>query len=241
MTRLPTSGSSVVTPCREESELKHVLFKLCPANTFDDDSVHEHYVKLASLIGGWLSELGRLETSPVKKTLLATAKNLTAAAALFSGLETGLRSDLETEVTRRVQNMMELDPAIGSLASDRLTSFRRDADSISHACLRAAFDLPSGPEKRGRRAKDWYHSFAALLLSIAKDAGISPTLYKDREAESPKGWLLDAARELETFLPTELHSPSDVARYKRLERSNVVRYRRLERSKAARRQNSPSR
>jgi hypothetical protein len=125
---------------------------------------------------------------------------------------------------------MELDPTAGSLASDRLTSFRRDADSISKAFLRAAFDLPSGPEKRGRRAKDWYHSFAALLLSIAKGAGISPTLYKDREAESPKDWLLDAARELETFLPTTMRSPSDVARYKRLERS-----------KAARRQNSPSR
>jgi len=241
MTRLPTSGASLMTPYREESELKHVLSKLCPAHTFNDDAVHEYYVKLASLIGGWLSELGRLETSPVKKTLLATAKNLTAASALFSGLETGLRSDLETEVTRLVQNMMELDPTIGSLASDKLTSFGRDADSISHACLIAAFDLPSGPEKRGRRAIDWYHSFAALLLSIAKDAGIRPTLYKDREAESPKGWLLDAARELELFLPTELHSPSDVARYKRLERSNVVRYRRRERGKAARRQNSPSR
>jgi hypothetical protein len=83
--------------------------------------------------------------------------------------------------------------------------------------LIAAFDLPSGPEKRGRRAKDWYHSFAVLLLRIAKNAGISPTLYKDREAEheSPKGWLLDAARELETFLPTAMRSPSDVARYKR--------------------------
>src|SRR5271167_1400129 len=102
MARLPTSGSSVVTPCREESELKHVLSRLCPASTFGDDAVHKHYVKLASLIGGWLSEMGRLETSPVKKTLLATAKNLTAASALFSGLETGLRSDLETAVTRRV-------------------------------------------------------------------------------------------------------------------------------------------
>jgi hypothetical protein len=138
---------------------------------------------------------------------------------------------------------MELDPEIGSLARDRLTSFRRDANSISHACLNAAFDLPSGAEKRGRRAKDWYHSFAALLLSIAMDAGISPTLYKDRQSEheSPKGWMLDAARELETFLPTAMCSPSDVARYKRLERSKVVSYKRSKRSKTARRQNSPSR
>ena len=66
MTRLPTSGASLMTPCREESELKHVLSELCSRTTFDDDAVHEYYVKLASLIGGWLSEMGRLETSPVK-------------------------------------------------------------------------------------------------------------------------------------------------------------------------------
>jgi hypothetical protein len=62
-----------------------------------------------------------------------------------------------------------------------------------------------------------------LLLSIAEKAGIKPTLYKAREAERelPAGWLLDAARELETFLPAEMRSPSDVARYKRLERSKA--------------------
>jgi hypothetical protein len=74
MARLPTSGASLMTPCRNESELKRVLSKLCPANTFDDDVAHAYYVKLASLIGGWLSGMGRLEASPVKKTLLETAK-----------------------------------------------------------------------------------------------------------------------------------------------------------------------
>ena len=132
---------------------------------------------------------------------------------------------------------MELDPTIGSLVprARLYHPFRRNADSISRACLIAAFDLPSGPEKRGRRQKTGIDSFAVLLLRIAKNAGISPTLYKDREAEheSPKGWLLDAARELETFLPTAMRSPSDVARYKRLERSKA--------SLRTRRQNSASR
>jgi len=102
--------------------------------------------------------------------------------------------------------------------------------------LIAAFDLPSLPDRRGRKAKDWYDLLTALLLGIAEKAGIRPTLYKDREAkhELLKGWLLDAARELETFLPRLMHSPSDVARYKRLERSkaNLAK---------AGRQNSPSR
>jgi len=44
--------------------------------------------------------------------------------------------------------------------------------------LIAAFDLPSGPEKRGAKAKDWYQSFTALLLTVAENAGIRPTLYK---------------------------------------------------------------
>jgi len=101
---------------------------------------------------------------------------------------------------------------------------------------RAAFDLPSGPEKRGQKKKEWYTSFTKLLLTIAEDAGIRPTLYKDRhpDHESLNGWLLDAARELETFLPVEMRSPSDVARYKRLERSKA-------RLGKAQRQNSPSR
>ena len=184
MPRLPTSGASVMTPCREESELGRVLSELCPGITFDEAIVHKYYMTLASLIGGWLSEQGRLETSPVKKALLTMAKDLSAASVLLSGLETGLRSDLEIEITSRVQKLMALDPTIGPLARDRLSSFRRDADCISHACLIAAFDLPSGPEKRGAKAKDWYQSFTALLLTVAENAGIGPTLYKDREART---------------------------------------------------------
>jgi hypothetical protein len=227
-----------MTPCREESELTSVLSELCPGTIFDNDAVHRLYLTLASLIGGWLSEQARLETSPVKNALLTTAKNLSEASTLLSGLETGVRSDMEIAIASRVQNLLALNPTIGSLDSARalLDSFRRSADSISHTCMVAAADLPSHPEKRGRKAKDWYDSFTTLLLSIAEKAGIKPTLYEDREAEyePPVGWLLDAARELETFLPAEMRSPSDVARYKRLERSK-------DNLGKTRRQNSPSR
>jgi hypothetical protein len=223
MPRLPPSGVSLMTPCREQSELKRVLSELCPETIFDDDAVYQFYMTLASLIGGWLSEKARLETSPVKKALLLMAKNLSEVSSLLSGLEAGLRSDIEIAVASRVQNLLALNPTIGSLGSARtmLGSFLRNADSISHACMAAAADLPSHPEKRGRKPKDWYDSFTTLLLSTAEKAGIKPTLYKDREADLPAGWLLDAAREVETFLPAEMHSPSDVARYKRLERSKV--------------------
>jgi hypothetical protein len=59
-----------MTPCREESELKRVLSELCRGSIFDDAAVHQYYMKLASLIGGWLSERARLETVPVKNALV---------------------------------------------------------------------------------------------------------------------------------------------------------------------------
>jgi hypothetical protein len=226
-----------MTPRRDKSKLKQVLTELCPETTFDDATVDRYYMTLASLIGSWLSEQGRLETEPVKKALLKLATDLSTASILLSGLEEGLRGSLEREVTSRVQKLMALNPAIGPLeaARDRLGSFTSDAEIISHTCLVAAFDLPSAPEKRGAKRQDWYHSFARLLFSIAKQAGIRPTLYKDRSGAPPveKGWLLDAARALETFLPSEMRPTSDGARYKRLERGKAV--------KKAQRQNSPSR
>jgi len=126
-----------MSPCREESELKRVLSALCCGNIFDDTAVHEYYMTLASLIGSWLSERVRLETSPVKNALLAMAKNLSEASALLSGLETGLRSDIEIAVASRVQNLLALDPTIGSLESARamLGSFRRYAASRTLAWL----------------------------------------------------------------------------------------------------------
>lgn len=226
-----------MTPCRDKSELKQVLSELCPETTFDDATIDKYYMTLVSLLGSWLSEQGRLETAPVKRALLKLAMDLSTASVLLSGLEEGLRSSLEIEVTSRVQNLMALNPAIGPVeaARDRLGSFTSDAEIISHTCLVAAFDLPSGPEKRGAKRKDWYHSFDRLLFSIAKQAGIRPTLYKHRSGARPveKGWLLDAARALETFLLSEMRSTSDGARYKRLERGKAV--------KKAQRQNSPSR
>src|SRR5262245_25523236 len=115
MPRLPASGASLMTPCRDKSELKQVLTELCPETTFDDATVDKYYMTLASLIGSWLSEQGRLETAPVKRALLKLATDLSTASVLLSGLEEGLRSSLEIEVTSRVQNLMVLNPAIGPL------------------------------------------------------------------------------------------------------------------------------
>ena len=54
--------------------------------------------------------------------------------------------------------------------------------------------------KSGRPQPDWYDEFTALLLEIAKTAGVEPRLSKDRISGARGGWLLDAAQALETFL-----------------------------------------
>jgi hypothetical protein len=56
MTRLPTSGASLMTPWRDEAELKGALSELCGGVTFDDVVVRECYMQLALLIGEWLAE-----------------------------------------------------------------------------------------------------------------------------------------------------------------------------------------
>jgi hypothetical protein len=122
-----------MSPCREESELKRVLSELCRGDIFDDAAVHQHYLMLASLIGAWLSERVRLETSPVKNALLTMAKNLSEASALLSGLETGVRSDIEIAVASRVQNLMALDPTIVRWIPRGLCSVRSsDTPTASH-------------------------------------------------------------------------------------------------------------
>ena len=157
MPRLKTSGSSLMSPSREESELKRVLCELTEGHDFDDQNVDQYYLTLASIIGGWLSELARLETEPVKKTLLTMANNLRGASALLGGLETGIRSDIEIDVSSRVLNLMALDPSFGSKDSAQklMSTFRRDAERISHVCRVAAADLPSARDKDGRKALKW--------------------------------------------------------------------------------------
>jgi hypothetical protein len=225
MPRIKVTGSSLMTPSRDETELGSILCALTEGHDFDRQSVHHYYLALASMIGDWLSEQGKLETETIKKNLLSMANNLDNASALLSGLETGVRTDIEIAVSSRLVNLMALDLTIGSVDSAKklLSSFRYNAERISHISRIAAADLPKGPDKRGRKPQGWYDTFTALLLDVAAKADVRPTLHKDRKAkdEAPKGWLLDAARQVETFFPKEMRSPSDVARYKRLQRSKI--------------------
>ena len=224
MAFLPRLGVGIVSPWRDQTELRQVLSDLCGGYAFDDVSIQKYYFALSGIIDAWWSEKERLEAEPVAKLLRASARNLSAVAPLLAGRETGFRNDTEIAVTTRVLEIMSMNPAIGSqeAAQELLRSFRQNSELIAHVFHVVAADLPTHAEKRGAKKKSWYDNFTALLLDIAEQTDIKPTLYnRGSDNKSLKGWLLDASRLLETFLPKEMRSTSDQGRYKRLERSKA--------------------
>jgi hypothetical protein len=224
MALLPSFGVGVASPSRGQTELRQVLSYVCRGYAFDDVSTQKYYFTLGEIIGAWWSEKERLKAEPVAKLLRASARNLSAVATLLAGRETGFRNDTEIAVARRVLEIASMNPAIGSqeAAQELLRSFRQNAELLAHVFHVVAADLPTHAEKRGAKKKSWYDNFMELLLEIAEQADIKPTLYKDRASDNKlKGWLLDASGQLETFLPEEMRSTSDQARYKRLERSKA--------------------
>jgi hypothetical protein len=221
MVRLAVSGSGLTAPKRNESDLKRVISELAPGNMLEDAFVRECYFAISRIISEWQQEQAPLEAKYIAKILRATAKNLSDASVLFAGLETGMHSGAELAAASALIDVIAADPSvIPADPSDVLRSIRKQTEQGSHYCYVAAANLPRGPGKRGRIANEWYISFVALLQGIFKSVGIKPTLYRQRTAARVwKGRLLDAAGELEKFLPREMRSPSDESRAQRLERS----------------------
>jgi hypothetical protein len=219
MPRLQVSGSTIVSPLRDEGELKRVISDL--GVDLSPDAAHELHVKLAAIIGQWMAEQQRLEVSSVSAPLLSTARNLNEAAVTLGGFETGLHSGLEIPVASRIARYLAVVPGVSSLAEaqELISSFRHEATRIAHVCMVARADLPDRSEKSGRQALDWYDDFTALLLELANQAADAWARWKGRDRVRI-GWLIDAARALESsFLYREMRSPSSEACGKRLQRS----------------------
>ena len=221
MARLPVSGVAIATPFRDERELKRVLSELQVGHLFDESAIHELHLKLAIIIGRWLSEQQRLEVSQIAKTLLSMASSLSEVSLVLRALEPGVSRNIETAVATRTAEYLALDPTVGSRgkAEELLSAFQRNAARIAHVCLVSHADLPHLTEQRGRRPLDWYDNFTALLLDIAENGAVEPTLRKDRVSGARSGWLFDAAQALETFLYPQMRSPSAEACGSRLDRS----------------------
>jgi hypothetical protein len=169
--------------------------------------------RLFKLIGFWV---GRQPISDICTDLNAIAKTLSAQ-------QDGLHHGLDIEIVNQLENLLALDPEVGSRkhAVKLLASFQRDATKIAHAGLIAAASLKMQVGKTGRRQLDWHDDFTGLLLKIAKRAEIEPRLWKDRIEGDWRGWLFQAARRLQAFFPTEMRAPSGEAAGKRLERSQI--------------------
>src|SRR5262245_26518030 len=106
MARLPIRGSSVASPPQDQACLHDVLSNVHVGHAFDATAVDDLHSKLGSIIGKWMSEQARLEVSVVGKALLSVAKNLNEVSALLGGLETGIHSNLETEVALRTRKYL---------------------------------------------------------------------------------------------------------------------------------------
>lgn len=218
MKQLQIRGASFATPELGEPELEHALAKLGVAAVFGEADIHETYMEIAGIYGAWLAEEESKEVSSVASALRRTGKNLIEASKLLSGRRTGLRNQVELEVTSRVIEIMGLDPTVGN-SEELITAFQKDAASVGHACLIAYADLQRKAPNDGRAPNLWYDKFTAILLRIAKKAGIEPNLNKDRANKTRGGWLFNAAQALEPFLHRYMRSPSPEACGKRLERS----------------------
>ena len=218
MKQLQIRGVSLAAPMLGEPELEHALAKLGVAAAFSEADIHETYMEIAGVYGAWLAEEESKEVSSVATALRRTGKNLIEASKLLSGRQTGLRDQVALEVTARVIEIMGSDSTVGD-SEKLITAFQRDAASVGHACLIAYADLQRKAPNEGRSPNLWYDKFTAILLRIAKKAGIDPNLNKDRIDQTRGGWLFNAAQALEPFLHAHMRSPSPEACGKRLERS----------------------
>jgi hypothetical protein len=218
MKQLHIRGTSFVTPELGQSELEHALAKLGVAAVFSEADIHQTYMEIAGVYGAWLAEEESKEVSSVATALRRTGKNLIEASMLLSGRQTGLRNQVELEVTSRLIEIMGQDPTVED-SEKLIAAFQREAARVGEACLIAYADLDRKALNDGRAPMVWYDEFTAILLRIAKKAGIDPNLNKDRIEHTRGGWLFNAAQALEPFLHRYMRSPSPEACGKRLERS----------------------
>lgn len=246
MGRMPANGVAISAPFGSKDELLRVLIDLGVGHAFDAAAIDILYRRLGQIIGSCHQERDRLEAATVAKALLATANHLSEISKILSGLEIGLHDVIEISVAAEIAKYLALDPRVGSLskAQEIMSAFQQEAARIAHVCMVARAALPDEPGERGRRPIDWYDDFTTLLLEIAGQGGVTPTLQRDRITKLRSGWLLEAAQALEVFLDWEIdgerlsshlmRSPSVEARGRRLERS-------LKRLRDTQRQKSPVR
>lgn len=234
MARIPVRGSAAVSPQRDEASFTSALSELGLGSVIDKDERHDLYMDVASVVGRWWQEEGRLDSSILIKSLKSAGKDLRAVAKLVAATE-GLHTshDLECALLVRIHLERQEDIRSREKALELMDDFRVKAAKVADACESAVGQLEALTGRPGRPQLEWYDEFTALLLDLAKKGNVNPTLRKDRVTGERSGWLLRAALALETFLDPHMRSQSIEACGKRLERSKRNLGRRLRQNRSA--------
>jgi hypothetical protein len=185
------------------------------------EQLEQVFHALASIIGRHWQEQESLEAGPVARALLSLRKKLHEIERSLSGHRTGFRDRIHIDVTSQVQHALAKDSSLGDLASAArfVDDFVKDAEKMAKHCSYAYHELASQHGPLGRPGLGWYDDFTELLLQLARQAKVKPTITTDRNSGERGGWLLTVARELETFLPEPMRSPTTEALVKRLARA----------------------
>ena len=219
MKRLPITGSALSTPERSKQELANYLKSLglkCPPKR-----LQQIYQELGAMIGRWWQEQESMETEAVANALLSLRNRLSEVINSLSGHRAGFRELVHIEVVSQLKRSLANDSGLGSLpdADRSIDSFVEEAVRIIGHCSSAYADLTSTKGPSGRPGLGWYDGFTHVVMELARQAGVRPTISTDRVSGERSGWILTVAGELEKFLPRPMRSPSAEARAKRLERS----------------------
>jgi phosphohistidine phosphatase SixA len=166
-----------------------------------------------------LNPEGRLQSQDIAASLRSIAHHLQAASRPLRGRQTGLQQASHILVANRARELLAMNPEIGDSADAYLSDFCNQLDTVSHACTVAATVLKSNKSKGGRKPLNWFDDFTAVLVSIAKQNGIRPTIATDRSTGVAQGRFLDLAKGFERLLWLEMRSPSRAALAKRLSRA----------------------
>lgn len=175
----------------------------------------------APMMSPKLNPDSRLQIKNIAAKLESIGHNLQEAEHNLRGSETGIQQAHRTEIALKVKKMLAANPKIGSKADEFLRGFCGQLHTVASACLVAATDLRLVKGKDGRRALNWYTDFTRILVGIARQNGIRPTVATDRDNHEPQGRFLDITAGFEQLLLPSMRSPNKIARAKRLYRALV--------------------
>jgi hypothetical protein len=227
MARLSSKGASIASLYELDTNLEQVISDLGLANMSEGgkeevrDKLHQVMGRgyEALLMSQKLNPDSRLQIKNIAAKLESIGHNLQEAEHNLRGSETGLQEAHRIEISLKVREMLAANPEIGSKAHGFLSNFFSQLRTVASACLVAANDLRSIKGDAGQRALNWYTDFTRVLVGIARQNGIRPTVATDRDTGEPQGRFLDIATGFERLLLPSMRSPTKTARAKRLSRA----------------------